>query len=72
MDRWIYDPETSNVFDEKFRLIAKCNSERDCRIIAAAPDLLRACKAVLDTQNLHHAAKRLLANAIFKAEGMPK
>jgi|WetSurMetagenome_2_1015567.scaffolds.fasta_scaffold02463_12 hypothetical protein len=55
-----------------------CESEADLALIAAAPDLLAACKAMLkaDGDNRYSArefveAKEMMAAAVDKAEGRP-
>ncbi len=63
----------SENFEETFTNIAVTpglngNAEANARLIAAAPDLLEACKSALDEGDDYVAMKKLKA-AIAKAEG---
>jgi hypothetical protein len=61
-----------NVFIVQLAQDTSGRAEADARLIAAAPELLTACKSALSTYALPDCrARELLQDAIAKAEGRP-
>jgi hypothetical protein len=70
---WTQDVTQTTIIDQNDNFVARTYSTCDAKLIAAAPDLLEACKTALDNlapaYSRDHLVIKLLQSAIAKATG---